>query len=95
MVAQAGTSCTLYDGLRVAHLLITTTQSVPKKVVTDVWINPKETVCWNLDSLVTLNVLGRGSFGIVYLVRHRINRQLAALKYIRKKNQNPEKVPTP
>ncbi|CAN7990755.1 unnamed protein product [Ixodes hexagonus] len=65
--------------------------STPKKVVTDIWINPKETVSWNLDSLVTLNVLGRGSFGIVYLVRHRINRQLAALKYIRKKNQNPEK----
>ncbi|XP_054917285.1 protein kinase C iota type-like isoform X1 [Dermacentor andersoni] len=65
--------------------------SASKKVVTDIWINPKETVSWNLDSLVTLNVLGRGSFGIVYLVRHRVNRQLAALKYIRKKNQNPEK----
>ncbi|CAN7949703.1 unnamed protein product [Ixodes pacificus] len=65
--------------------------STPKKAVTDTWINPKETVGWNLDSLVTLNVLGRGSFGIVYLVRHRINRQLAALKYIRKKNQNSEK----
>ncbi|XP_077501746.1 protein kinase C iota type-like isoform X2 [Amblyomma americanum] len=69
----------------------TSTASAPKKVVTDIWINPKETVSWNLDSLVTLNVLGRGSFGIVYLVRHRVNRQLAALKYIRKKNQNPEK----
>ncbi|XP_064485475.1 protein kinase C-like 3 [Ornithodoros turicata] len=64
---------------------------VSKKVVTDVWINPKETVNWKLDSLVTLNVLGRGSFGIVYLVRHRANRQLSALKYIRKKNQSPEK----
>lgn len=69
----------------------TSNASTPKKVVTDIWINPKETVGWNLDSLVTLNVLGRGSFGIVYLVRHRVNRQLAALKYIRKKNQNPEK----
>ncbi|XP_037504543.1 protein kinase C iota type-like [Rhipicephalus sanguineus] len=69
----------------------TSAASASKKVVTDIWINPKETVSWNLDSLVTLNVLGRGSFGIVYLVRHRVNRQLAALKYIRKKNQNPEK----
>ncbi|XP_064468796.1 protein kinase C iota type-like [Ornithodoros turicata] len=69
----------------------TSSASASKKVVTDIWINPKETVNWNLDSLVTLNVLGRGSFGIVYLVRHRVNRQLAALKYIRKKNQNPEK----
>nr|XP_037282402.1 protein kinase C iota type-like [Rhipicephalus microplus] len=69
----------------------TSAANASKKVVTDIWINPKETVSWNLDSLVTLNVLGRGSFGIVYLVRHRVNRQLAALKYIRKKNQNPEK----
>ncbi|KAH6948329.1 hypothetical protein HPB50_023440 [Hyalomma asiaticum] len=69
----------------------TSAANASKKVITDIWINPKETVSWNLDSLVTLNVLGRGSFGIVYLVRHRVNRQLAALKYIRKKNQNPEK----
>ncbi|XP_064464048.1 protein kinase C iota type-like isoform X2 [Ornithodoros turicata] len=69
----------------------TSSASPSRKVVTDIWVNPKEAVNWNLDSLVTLNVLGRGSFGIVYLVRHRVNRQLAALKYIRKKNQNPEK----
>ncbi|KAG0410363.1 hypothetical protein HPB47_012508 [Ixodes persulcatus] len=80
-VEQAGTSTALSLGRRARQ----------RKQSLTPWINPKETVGWNLDSLVTLNVLGRGSFGIVYLVRHRINRQLAALKYIRKKNQNSEK----
>nr|XP_037284071.1 atypical protein kinase C-like [Rhipicephalus microplus] len=48
------------------------------------WINPGETVDWHLSFLQQLHVLGRGSFGVVYLVRHRVTRELAALKCIEK-----------
>lgn len=56
-----------------------------------IWVNPEETSDWRLSSLQQLNVLGRGSFGVVYLVRHTSTRELAALKCIEKHHREQNK----
>lgn len=56
-----------------------------------IWVNPEETCDWRLGALQQLNVLGRGSFGVVYLVRHTSTRELAALKCIEKHHREQNK----
>lgn len=56
-----------------------------------IWVNPEESCDWRLSSLQQLNVLGRGSFGVVYLVRHTSTRELAALKCIEKHHREQSK----
>lgn len=56
-----------------------------------IWVNPEESCDWRLSSLQQLNVLGRGSFGVVYLVRHTSTRELAALKCIEKHHREQNK----
>lgn len=55
------------------------------------WVNPDETCDWRLSSLTQLHILGKGSFGVVYLVRHRATKELAALKFIEKHHREQAK----
>ncbi|XP_064466733.1 protein kinase C iota type-like isoform X2 [Ornithodoros turicata] len=55
------------------------------------WVNPEETCDWRLNSLTQLHILGKGSFGVVYLVRHKATKELAALKCIEKHHREQAK----
>ncbi|XP_049268659.1 aurora kinase [Rhipicephalus sanguineus] len=55
------------------------------------WKNPSEPGDWHLSFLQQHQVLGRGSFGIVYLVRHKVTKELAALKCIEKHHREQTK----
>ncbi|CAN8024868.1 unnamed protein product, partial [Ixodes persulcatus] len=55
------------------------------------WVNPDESCDWHLSSLTQLHVLGKGSFGVVYLVRHKATKELAALKCIEKHHREQAK----
>ncbi|XP_077524328.1 serine/threonine-protein kinase Sgk1-like isoform X5 [Amblyomma americanum] len=55
------------------------------------WVNPDEASDWRLSSLQQLQVLGKGSFGVVYLVRHKATKELAALKCIEKHHREQAK----
>ncbi|XP_070386916.1 uncharacterized protein [Dermacentor albipictus] len=55
------------------------------------WKNPGESGDWHLGFLQQLHVLGKGSFGVVYLVRHKLTKELAALKCIEKHHREQAK----
>ncbi|KAH7980832.1 hypothetical protein HPB49_019546 [Dermacentor silvarum] len=55
------------------------------------WKNPGESGDWHLSFLQQLHVLGKGSFGVVYLVRHKLTKELAALKCIEKHHREQVK----
>lgn len=55
------------------------------------WKNPSEPGDWHLSFLQQHQVLGRGSFGVVYLVRHKVTKELAALKCIEKHHREQSK----
>ncbi|XP_054917699.1 uncharacterized protein [Dermacentor andersoni] len=55
------------------------------------WKNPGESGDWHLGFLQQLHVLGKGSFGVVYLVRHKLTKELAALKCIEKHHREQVK----
>ncbi|XP_042143169.1 protein kinase C iota type-like [Ixodes scapularis] len=55
------------------------------------WVNPDESCDWRLSSLSQLHILGKGSFGVVYLVRHKATKELAALKCIEKHHREQAK----
>lgn len=59
------------------------------------WKNPGESGDWHLSFLQQLHVLGKGSFGVVYLVRHKLTKELAALKCIEKHHREQVKVSEP